>query len=237
MTENVKRPSQLFSERIREARERRRWSQQDLALRLAEMGSPTDRATVARTETGARGISLDDALMLAAALDVSPVRLLLPTSQEDYVALAAGFKVAAYHVEPWLLGLTPLPVFVNSDAPGLLTDEQLEDANRHVVTPDGKLLSREENEARYRFWQQELPARRSAAFSEPGVWNLVARAEEYADAAGSLAESRALPIESRRILLPAQRRAMRRKLDQLAAEVERQRAELDREDAEDGSEG
>lgn len=211
-----KTPSQFFSERMRETRERRRWSQQDLALRLGEMGAPTDRATVARTETGARGISLDDALMLAAALEVSPLALILPDDEDDRVALAPSYKIDAELLRRWLVGVAPLPVFIVADD---LPDEwiQYEDgriardaAQVPVQTQDGKVLSRRENDERVRFWEQSSPLGQWKAYRRPGVRHLVEMADAYAYAAGD-----------------DQVAFMKRYLAELAAEIERQRRELD----------
>jgi transcriptional regulator with XRE-family HTH domain len=103
------RPSQVFASRLREVRERRRWSQQDLCDHLARIGAPTDKATIARTETGKRGISLDDAVMYAAALGPSLLNLTLPLDPVADVALAPKKVVAARAARRWLYGQQTLP--------------------------------------------------------------------------------------------------------------------------------
>jgi transcriptional regulator with XRE-family HTH domain len=97
------RPSEVFAQRVREVREGRRWSQQDLADRLAAIGLPTDRATIARTETGARGVSLDDAVAYCAALSAQFVHLIVPI--EGDVSLAVGsVAIEASTARGWLRG-------------------------------------------------------------------------------------------------------------------------------------
>lgn len=97
-----KRPSEVFAERMREARERKRWSQQDMADRLAEMGNPTDRATLARTETRTRGLSLDDAVAYSAALGASFIHMVCPLDPAEPVAVAPKLVLPAGHVRDWM---------------------------------------------------------------------------------------------------------------------------------------
>jgi transcriptional regulator with XRE-family HTH domain len=89
---------------MKEVRERKRWSQQDLANRLAEMGDPTDRATIARTETRARGLSLDDAVAYAAALGASFVHMVCPLDRTELVALGSKMAVPSVEVRDWIRG-------------------------------------------------------------------------------------------------------------------------------------
>jgi transcriptional regulator with XRE-family HTH domain len=149
---------------MRVGRERRGWSQQDMANRLAEMGEPIDRATLARTESGARGLALDDALLYAAALDASPVGLLFPEDDEAPVALGPKFRVRSAYARRWLMGLAPLPVFIAHESPGTLSDEEL---LATVKTADGKVLTREEADERTRL-HEALPAARCAVAGRDG---------------------------------------------------------------------
>ena len=99
----ARRPSEIFAERVRAVREARRWNQQDLADRLAEIGAPTDRATVARTETGARGISLDDAITYSVALGSQLIHMVVGVTGER-VALAPDLDVSDVTARRWLRG-------------------------------------------------------------------------------------------------------------------------------------
>ncbi|WP_345037393.1 helix-turn-helix transcriptional regulator [Georgenia daeguensis] len=58
-------------------------TQRVLATELAELGYPLPASTVAKVENGTRRASLDDVVALAAALDVSPLRLMLPPERDD----------------------------------------------------------------------------------------------------------------------------------------------------------
>ncbi|HME03342.1 MAG TPA: helix-turn-helix domain-containing protein [Solirubrobacteraceae bacterium] len=68
----------IFARRLREARNARRWTQQDLADAVDKLGAPMDRTVLARLEKGQREVRLDELVALAAALDVAIVHLILP---------------------------------------------------------------------------------------------------------------------------------------------------------------
>lgn len=103
-------PSQVLGEKMRATRLRKGWtSQQRLADRLAELGISVDRSVVARLEAGTRGVQLDEASAIAAALGVSPLALLLPDDPEEMVALAPKLKVRAEEARAWFRGDEPLP--------------------------------------------------------------------------------------------------------------------------------
>lgn len=106
--EDAARVSQVTAGRIREVRERRRWSQEELAKRLGELGAPVDRATVARTEGGTRGLSLDDALLYAAALGVAPVYLFTPVGTSPTIVVAPQLVVDPIRVRHWMRGNSKL---------------------------------------------------------------------------------------------------------------------------------
>ncbi len=100
-------PGQTFARQVRETRERKPWSQEQLASRLKGLGVDWDRATLARLETGKRKASLDDAMLLAAALGVSPQYLFLPRSSEP-VQLAPNLTVDVRLARDWMRGLATL---------------------------------------------------------------------------------------------------------------------------------
>jgi transcriptional regulator with XRE-family HTH domain len=76
-------PTQAFARSVKRARQLHGINQQQLAERLTEVGVPTTQSTVARVETGKRGVSLDDALAFSIALDVPLVRLLGGQAVDD----------------------------------------------------------------------------------------------------------------------------------------------------------
>ncbi len=104
-----KKASKVVAERVRAVREAKRWHQQDLADRLAALGAPTDRATVARTENSTRGLSLDDMLLYAAALDVSPLHLFIPLEDDQEIQVTPTLSVPAARARKWVRGHDPLP--------------------------------------------------------------------------------------------------------------------------------
>jgi transcriptional regulator with XRE-family HTH domain len=98
------RPSEVFADNLRGIRERRRWTQQDLADRLAELGAPTDRATIARTETRQRGVSLDDAFLYAAAVGASPLTMTTVSAEGNPIAIAPNLHHTPYDTRDWIRG-------------------------------------------------------------------------------------------------------------------------------------
>ena len=76
-------PSQAVARSVKRARKLADMNQQDLAERLTELGIPTTQSTIARLERGRRGISLDDAVALSIALNVSLSRLIGGQAVED----------------------------------------------------------------------------------------------------------------------------------------------------------
>jgi transcriptional regulator with XRE-family HTH domain len=106
----VKSPSQVARQRIKELRNRHGWSQQQLADRLAELGSPMDRVAIAKLEgeTKPRGLSLDEALLFALALDVAPTNLFLPLDEDEDVQIAPNVTVPMAAARKWVVGARPL---------------------------------------------------------------------------------------------------------------------------------
>jgi transcriptional regulator with XRE-family HTH domain len=73
--EATKRPSEAFAEQMRIQRERKGWSQKQLAARLAKLGFDVHQTTIGKWEAGERRITLDEALAISVALDVSPAHM------------------------------------------------------------------------------------------------------------------------------------------------------------------
>lgn len=96
--------SEVIGEQVARARHRRGWTQQHLAERIAEHGGHLDRGTVAKIESATRGVSLDEWLILAAALNVPPPLLLVPLGSEDAVALTPNSHVHPHLAVEWLCG-------------------------------------------------------------------------------------------------------------------------------------
>ena len=109
-------PSDIFGERVREIRDRRGWTQEDLAIRILNLeGQPVmtaplnaRRVTVARVEGGDRGIGIDDVFLFAAALGVSPLNLMLDNDANRPVTLAARLTLPTSLITLWLEGELPI---------------------------------------------------------------------------------------------------------------------------------
>lgn len=97
----------VFAKRLRDVRERKQLTQEQLSKLLEELGVTIHRATIAKIENGdtrAENISVRDLLAFAAALNVAPVHLIVPF--EDEVELAITRSVAAWpsQARGWIRG-------------------------------------------------------------------------------------------------------------------------------------
>jgi transcriptional regulator with XRE-family HTH domain len=101
VTGERRRPSEVFAARLRETRKARGMSQTDLAQRMTDWGRPMSREALLRIENGTRGVSLDEALALAAALFAVPPHLLTPPGDE-YVWLTDKLGVDGEGMRLWL---------------------------------------------------------------------------------------------------------------------------------------
>ena len=94
---NAPAPSDVLRRRMREIRDRRGVSQRELKRRLKKLGVPISQSAIALIETGQpsrpgqktpRKVSLDEAVAIAAALDVPPEQLYRePLDRETYEAV------------------------------------------------------------------------------------------------------------------------------------------------------
>ncbi|MBT8163357.1 helix-turn-helix domain-containing protein [Arthrobacter sp. GN70] len=76
-------PSDIFARRLRTERERRKISQAELARRMAQvLDSNVDPSAVTRIEQQTRAVRLDEAVAVAAVLDV-PIAALLADPDAD----------------------------------------------------------------------------------------------------------------------------------------------------------
>jgi transcriptional regulator with XRE-family HTH domain len=106
----AKRPSQVFSEQMRIQRGRKGWTQKQLATRLAKLGHFVHQTKIGKWETGDRRITLDEALAISAALDVSPAHMIAGsysdvTFSPATIALSAATPaVSARQMRMWLRG-------------------------------------------------------------------------------------------------------------------------------------
>lgn len=104
------RPSDVFARRVKEARQRRGWNQAELTRRLREEGGwPVADSLVTKMETGARGVSLDEAVTVAWVLGVPPAFLYLPVGDAEGVQLTERVAVHPDRARQWAVGEAPTP--------------------------------------------------------------------------------------------------------------------------------
>ena len=106
----VSQPSEVLAREIRRWRAERKLSAQDLANRLAELGSDLNRRVISKIEKGERGVSIDEWLQLAHALAVPPPLLLLDLESGADVAVAPRATLHPWIVWEWITGAHPPPV-------------------------------------------------------------------------------------------------------------------------------
>ncbi len=106
MTGNAKSPRYVLAELLPQIRARAGdMSAQQLADRVHELGGRLDRAAISKIESKSRNVSLDEALLLAVALDVAPVHLFLPRDDAAAVALTPAMSaVNTVEAREWLRG-------------------------------------------------------------------------------------------------------------------------------------
>jgi len=97
-----KRVSEVFRKRLFETRkDRGGMTQAALAQRMREEGYPMDKAAVARTESGDRGISLDEAFAFTWVLHAVPAQMFTPPG-EELVWLTTNAAVDGAGMRAWL---------------------------------------------------------------------------------------------------------------------------------------
>jgi transcriptional regulator with XRE-family HTH domain len=104
-------PSAIMARRIRELRERRDWTAEQLASRCAEAGMPSlTRSVIANAESGRRqsGFTIEEMLTLAYVLDLAPVYLFLPIDAA-LVSFTPRWVSSAGYVREWVRGNFPMP--------------------------------------------------------------------------------------------------------------------------------
>jgi transcriptional regulator with XRE-family HTH domain len=108
-------------------RKRHGWTQQDLADRLNSLGAHTDRAGVAKVETGKRGLSLNEFFQYAQALDVAPVHLVAPPNSDESISLGPNMECSPAELRAWIRGRLPIfqdvPTYFTEVPPGELPEE------------------------------------------------------------------------------------------------------------------
>lgn len=94
---------QVVADQVRDRRDRRGMSQQELADKIGE-----SQSTIARIESGKRAITVDDVFKLAWALDVAPVHLLGAGFRGDSVPITKTLQLEPAVARGWIRGKIPL---------------------------------------------------------------------------------------------------------------------------------
>jgi transcriptional regulator with XRE-family HTH domain len=134
LTASVSRsPEHIFMSRLRVIRTTRRVTQRALAARLAELGVKLDYSAVARIEQGARGISLNEAVAIALALEVTLESLLVPSESHERIEATPAVTVDRDQYRTWVRGgddVTELILQLKEAAVGL---EAMRSSYDHAV--------------------------------------------------------------------------------------------------------
>lgn len=94
-----------FRRQLRETRKSAGLSQAALAEKVARLGGALQTTAITRIERGDRDVSLEDVLLLAAALDVSPLYLIVPREGGVMARLAPrGRSYSPIHLREWIRG-------------------------------------------------------------------------------------------------------------------------------------
>lgn len=82
----------------------------ELSRRLGELGRPIPPLGLRRIEDGTRRVDADDLVSIAVALDVSPITLLMPDSEDrgEQVVVTGGGEQSSEQVWKWLRAERPL---------------------------------------------------------------------------------------------------------------------------------
>lgn len=92
---------------VKHFREAAHMTYADLARRTEELGHPIPSLGLRRIEARARRVSVDDLMVLAAALHVSPVSLLLPREGEAPAVTGQAEGTPLRAVRDWTIAVNP----------------------------------------------------------------------------------------------------------------------------------
>lgn len=110
----IRTPEETLREQVRAHRERRGWSQERLAEEVTALGVPMTQSTVAKIEwmkgksTSPRHVTVDEAFVLAAALNVPPPLLFTPLGEHDRLRVTSRSEIHPHLALDWIAGDGPL---------------------------------------------------------------------------------------------------------------------------------
>jgi transcriptional regulator with XRE-family HTH domain len=161
-------PSDVFRARLREVRRFKGWTQQQLASALADVGVDLGEPAVTRLERGARGVSLDDVIAIAAVLGVSPLHMIVPLENDVTADLAPQLPAPVADARAWFRGQRPLresddlPLFYAQTPPD---DWDVIEAGSEKLKAELQVMTAEDFEALRLKWEREIYRRMAA---QPG---------------------------------------------------------------------
>jgi transcriptional regulator with XRE-family HTH domain len=95
-------------ENLRGLRRSRGLTQQDLVVRLRQLGVELDRSSIAKVEAGKRELTLTETFAVAWALDVAPIHLLVPIDGDEPIEIGPKMQASPAEVRAWIRGQSPL---------------------------------------------------------------------------------------------------------------------------------
>lgn len=103
------RPSRVVGRQVKRLRDRQGISAQRLADRCAELGHPeVNRSVIADIESRRERVSIDEVMVLAAALNTPATLLIAPLGNNEKVAVTAKTVIHPHLLLDWLMGEEPL---------------------------------------------------------------------------------------------------------------------------------
>jgi transcriptional regulator with XRE-family HTH domain len=143
---------------IRRYRQMRGMSTQDVADRCAELGLAIPRPVLSNLENGRReSVSVAELVILACALETSPLQLAMPVGKQETIELAPGEQVAVWDAARWFTG----ELCLDHDPPV----QMLQPGWAAPVDPADPLTAFRRHEALVASWQSY---RRTFAHPDPG---------------------------------------------------------------------
>jgi transcriptional regulator with XRE-family HTH domain len=120
----------VVADEIRRVRAERKMSAQQLADRCEQLGLPIPRPVLSNLENGRReSVSIAELMVLARALEVSPITLIVPVGQREAIEVSPGRNARTWDAFRWFVGEARLQ---ESDArlEAVPTDHEPQDAIR-----------------------------------------------------------------------------------------------------------
>jgi transcriptional regulator with XRE-family HTH domain len=147
-------PSEVFRARLRLVRRLKGWTQQQLSAELARADVELSESAIVRMEKGTRGVSLNEAIAIAAVLGVSPLHMTVPLDNDQDVDVAPAITVPVLDARAWARGQTPLRAGDDDRFFYAQTPERDWDAIAPRVAE--RFASREDFEERRARWEREV---------------------------------------------------------------------------------